>query len=338
VKATIKPRINLDERTKLETVIPLSTPLTLFIDPSSGCNFRCKFCPNGDPKLIRSTGRYQGIMDFAVYRKIIDDLKEFEKPLKVLRLYKDGEPFLNPHLADMVAYAKQQGVAQAIDTTTNGSLLTMQRVKPVIDAGIDRINISVDGLSNEQFLEFARVKVDFQAFVENIMRLYEIRGNCQIFVKIAGDFLSEEEKQFFYATFGDCADQIFIENVAPCWPQFDVAEKLDVHFEKGIYNQPVSEVSTCPYIFYSLSINADGLVSLCFLDWARKLILGDCRIEKIKDIWLGEKLHNYRVLHLEGRRKEHPICGVCGQMSHGLPDNIDPFAVEILERLTARKR
>ena len=90
MKAELKPRINLENRTRLEEVIPLSTPMILFVDPSSACNFQCTFCPTGDRELIKSTGRWQGHMDFDLYKKIIDDLKEFDKPLKVLRLYKEG--------------------------------------------------------------------------------------------------------------------------------------------------------------------------------------------------------------------------------------------------------
>ncbi|GAI93186.1 unnamed protein product, partial [marine sediment metagenome] len=50
MKAKIKPRINLENRTRLERVIPLSTPMILFVDPASTCNFKCKFCPTGNPE------------------------------------------------------------------------------------------------------------------------------------------------------------------------------------------------------------------------------------------------------------------------------------------------
>lgn len=337
MKAQIKPRINQEGRTRLEEVIPLATPFVLFVDPASVCNFRCKFCPNGDAALIRETGRWQGTMDLALYKKVIDDLKEFDAPLKVLRLYKEGEPFLNRHFAEMVRYAKASGCVQSIDTTTNGSLLTPEIVKPVLDAGIDRINISVDGLSDEQFLEFAGVKVDFDRFVDNLRRLYEMRGQCEILIKIAGDFLDEEDKAKFFRIFGDYADRIFIENMAPCWPEFDIADRLGVALDKGIYDQPLGEVAVCPYIFYSLSVNSDGSVSLCFLDWARKLLVGDARGESLKSIWNSERLFRYRVDHLEGRRQADPICGQCGQLTHCLPDNIDAHAATLLERLRASR-
>ena len=69
MKAEIKPRINLENLTRLEEVIPLSTPMVLFVDPASTCNFRCKFCPTGNPKLIKETGHWQRRMEFDLYKK-----------------------------------------------------------------------------------------------------------------------------------------------------------------------------------------------------------------------------------------------------------------------------
>ena len=118
MKARLEPRKNLAGRTPLETVIPLSTPFVVFADPASSCNFKYTFCPTGHPDMIAETGRYQGVMKFEVFQKIIDDLADFDMPIKVLRMYRDGEPLLNKRFADMVAYAKKSGHVDYIDTTT----------------------------------------------------------------------------------------------------------------------------------------------------------------------------------------------------------------------------
>ena len=238
----------------------------------------------------------------------------------------------------MVLYAKESGVVPYIDTTTNGYLLEPERIKPILDAGLDKINISIDGMSDRQFWEFTGVKVDFEKYVANIRYLYENKGDCEICVKIAGDFLSKEEKERFYNTFGDYADGIFIENVAPCWPEFDVKDSLGVDMAKGIYDQPIRDVNTCPYIFYLMSVNSDGSVSSCFLDWARKLLIVDVRKQSLKEIWEGEALFQYQIDNLRGKRKENPVCGQCGQLSHCLPDNIDPYAEAIAKRLLASRQ
>lgn len=341
MKAKIKPRINLDDRTRLEEVIPLSTPMILFIDPSNLCNFKCKFCPTGHPEIIKNTGRWQGQMNFDLYKKIIDDLREFDKPLKVLRLYKEGEPLLNRKFADMVSYAKKSGMIKYIDTTTNGYLLKLDIIKPIIDAGLDRINISVCGMSEEQFLKFSGIKVNFDKFVDNIVNLYKIKGDCEVCIKITGDFMTKEEKERFFNIFGDHTDRIFVENAAPCWPEFDVEKHIEKNISKikGIYDQPIGEdIRTCPYIFYSVTINSSGSVSLCFLDWAQKLIIGDIRKQSLKDIWEGDILFQHQFDHLNGKRKENMVCSQCGQLSYCLPDNIDPYVDILTDKLLSYRQ
>lgn len=333
MKAEIKPRIDLKNRTRLETVIPLRTPFIINIDPCDTCNFMCKFCPTGDRDLMRAThGRNHGPMDFELYKKIIDGICQFEDKVKVIRLYKDGEPLLNPHFADMVAYAKQSGCCNRVDTTTNATLLTPELSKKIIAAGLDRINISVEGVNNEQYLDFSKYKIDFNKFVQNIRFFYENRKQCEMVVKINGDILTEEQKQEFYNTFGDITDGIFIESIMDCWPEFK-QEKVTVNPERGIYGQKIEEVSVCPYVFYSFGINSNGTYSLCFLDWQRKLSLGNVNHRTPKEVWESDEFKQYQKLFLRGERKSHPICGKCGQLKQGQPDNIDCYAEEIIKRM-----
>lgn len=331
MKAKIEPRINLNDRTPLETVIPLKTPFVIFVDPSSGCNFKCTYCPTGHLDLIKDTGRFQGILKLDLFKKIIDDISEFEENIKVLRLYKDGEPFLNKNLHLMTKYAKDSGKIDYIDTTTNAALMTPEKLEPVLEAGMDKINISIDGMDNEKYLEFVKTKVNFQKIIDNVKWLYENKGNTEVVVKIPGDILSEEDKKNFYETFGNIADRIFIENFAPCWPEFDVEKHTGIKITEGIYQNKIQDTDTCPYIFYSYSVNSDGHVSSCFLDWQRKLVIGDVRKESMKEIWNSKKMNQLRLLHLNGNRKKCSTCGSCGQLTHCLPDNIDRHVIKIRE-------
>jgi MoaA/NifB/PqqE/SkfB family radical SAM enzyme len=326
-------RIDLKNRTKLETVIPLQTPFIINVDPSDACNFECSFCPTGDRTLMKKIGRPLKVMKFELFKKIIDDLQEFDAPIKVLRLYKDGEPLMNPFFAQMIQYAKESGRVLKVDTTTNGSLLTPQKSLEIIESGLDRINISVEGVNAEQYMSFSKYKIDFDKFVENIRYFYEHRKQCEVVVKINGDTLSEDDKKFFIATFKDIADGVYIEHIMSCWPEFELRDGLEVNKELGIYGQEIKEVSVCPYVFYSFSLNSDGQASLCFLDWSRKLLIGDVRAQSVKSIWLGDKLKEYQKMFLRGDRKNHPVCRDCGQMSHGMPDDIDAFANELLSKL-----
>lgn len=331
MKAKYRSRL-ADKRTDLGQVAPLATPFVLIVDPASHCNFKCRFCPTGEPELIAATGRYQGPMALDTFKKIIDDLQEFPDPVRVLRLYKEGEPLMNKRFAEMVRYARASDKVERIDTTTNGVLLTPKISEKIIAAGIDQINISVNGLRSEQFVELVRTKVNFERYVENIKYLCSIKGHCEVYVKAIQENLSEDERKRFLDIFGDIADRVFFEHLFPNWPGFE-SDIIPTQCSVGLYGDEVVERSVCPYIFYSTTINSDGSVSLCVQDWARKLVVGSVAEESVRDIWLGKRLDAHRVAHLNGRRKSDPTCAQCQCMSLGVFDNIDSRAGEIKERM-----
>jgi len=43
-------------------------------------------------------------------------------------------------------------------------------------------------------------------------------------------------------------------------------------------------------------------------------------------------MNSLRLQHLEGRRRQNGVCGNCGQLSHCLPDNIDPYRTLLLAK------
>jgi|WetSurMetagenome_2_1015567.scaffolds.fasta_scaffold00534_22 radical SAM protein with 4Fe4S-binding SPASM domain len=313
-------------RISLIPQLPLSTPFVINVDPSSVCNFQCKFCfHSNNEKIIK-----KGIMPWHIYKDIIYDIKQFDKKLKTLRLYAFGEPLLNPHFSDMIRYAKNNDVSETIDTTTNGSKLNPKLNLDIIDAGIDRINISVEGVNAHQYKDFSNYDIDFKKYVENIKHLYENKKQCTIFIKINGDIISEEDKNTFLEIFSPISDGIAIENVMSCW--YDFKMELMPNKNVGVYGQPLKEVQVCPYIFYNLSINYNGMVSACFLDWNQKIIIGNILTESIKNIWNGQRLQTMRLLMLQKLRHTIPICASCNQLIAGQPENLDDDAEELLKR------
>jgi radical SAM protein with 4Fe4S-binding SPASM domain len=331
MKAKIKRRINIEDHTVLGKVLPLETPFVLLVDPSSLCNFRCKFCPNGRQDLIHKTGRYQGILDFNLFKKIVDDLKEFSKPIKVLRLYKEGEPLVNPHFPDMIKYAKDSKRVLRVDTTTNGSLLNPKLNRQIIDAGLDQINISVNGVNSKQIYKFTNAKIDFKQYVDNIRDLYKNKGNCEVYIKSIKENLSPDDQSKFFHIFGNISDRIYLEHLSPAWPEFKF-NGIKMKFNSGHYGQRVTQRQICPFIFYIMVINSDGSVSLCVADWKHKQIIGDVRKQSVREIWLGDIINAHRIAHLENRRSDNNFCKVCQVPSHGTLDNIDAYAEEIRQR------
>ncbi|MFA6395841.1 MAG: radical SAM protein [Sulfurimonas sp.] len=335
MKAKIKKRIeDEDKRVELGSVLPLNTPYVLMIDPSSACNHSCRFCPTGDHSLIKESERFVGTLDFELYKKIIDDVNNFANPIKVLRLYKVGEPLLHPKFSEMIAYARANINIQKIETTTNGLLLHPELNQKIIDAGLSQINISVNGVNEEKIYHYTQTKIDFQKYVKNIKDLYERKENCEIYIKAIKQNLSEDEQKEFYDIFGSISDRIFLENLSPAWPEYKF-NNMEMKFDAGHYGQEIIERNVCPFLFYVMVVNSDGMVSTCVQDWKQKMIVGDTTKETIQDIWLGSALNTYRIDHLNGNKKNYTACANCEVMSHGVLDNIDSMAQIIKSKMLA---
>lgn len=321
------------ERTRLETVIPLETPFILFVDPSSVCNLQCKFCPCGaahNELWTEEKRKSIGFMEMETFKKVIDDCQDFKDKIKVLRMYKEGEPLLNPNFVDMLRYAKESGKFMSIDTTTNGTLLNPKLNRELMAAGLNRINISVDGLSSQEYEEVCGRKVDFEAFRANIKDLYEHKGDCHIFIKTVIGECSEEEakakKERFYELFGDICDEIACENLAPVWPGFD----KEMYSETGIYGNSIQKRVVCARLFYILVINSDGEATPCLVDWNRKMIMGNVKDYTISQLW--DKMRVYQVEHLKGNRFQMEGCRECLEVDVTAIDNIDEYREELLQR------
>lgn len=319
------------QRQQLQEIIPLSAPFVMYIDPTNLCNFRCKFCPTADKVLLKQVERPSGLMHMDLFKKVVDQIKQFDRKLRLISLYKDGEPLINKKLPEMVKYVKDADVAERIWTKTNASLLNPQLNQRLIDAGLDMIHISVEQVNAEGYMNIADVKIDYDTFRSNIQDLYNRRGNCKIYIKIADAHLTQDEIQKFYSDFESMSDYISIEKLMG-WSYSSVKDfTLGTHPDTydGL---PLVPKEVCAYPFYVMAVNFDGTVSLCGNDWSHGTVVGDVNTQTLQEIWNGEKLFEFRKMMLELRRHENRACGDCYYLKI-VPDNLDAHRLAILENL-----
>lgn len=323
--------LRCQERQALQELIPLPTPFVVYIDPTNKCNFRCEFCPTSDKALLRKVGRPAATMSMELFRKAVDDIKAFPQKLKLASIYKDGEPLMNKHFPEMVSYLKKADVTERIWTKTNGAALCPELNQRLIDAGLDLICISVEAVSAEGYLRVAKARIDYEMFRKNVADLYNRRGNCQIYIKIADSGFSQEEIDKFYADFQPFSTQIAVEKLMG-WSYSDIKD-FTLGTKPDTYDGlPLIAKKACAYPFYVLAINADGSVSLCGNDWAHGTVVGNITEQSLIEIWNGEALYQFRKAMLQGRRKDIPVCADCYYLQI-VPDNIDPHCDTILQQL-----
>lgn len=328
----INKNLVCEERHRLEEVIPLSGPYTLAIDPSNLCNFKCNFCAI-QYKEEKLDFRKQ-FMSVDLFKKIIDDLKAFPERLKILRVNGQGEPLLNPDICEMIQYAKENHVADYIETITNGSCLNPELNRKLINTGIDRIRISIEALDSKGYQAISGIKIDFEKFLANIKDLHDISGQCEIYCKIVDVAVpTESDKNKFFTMFGEICDRVFIDNVIPLWSDFEELNVVAATTGKGVHGQKVENITVCPYSFYCLIINPDGEVTACCADWKRKLVFGNLKEKSLLEIWQGKELKEFWIQMLKGNKNQYEMCAKCLLPMYDCNDNIDAYAEEILARL-----
>ena len=268
-------------------------------------------------------------MKMELFKKIVHDMQEFDEPFKMVHVYGFGEPLINPHLADFIRMLKDNNVAEKTEITTNASLLNKEKAHELIDAGLDKIQISVYALNDEGYMKFSNAKVSFSTLYENIQYLYSIRGKCHIHTKIVGDYFSEEEKALFLDKFGKVSDTIHIDNAINTWPGLDVVKNNKHMYGASFPGGGAGKL--CPSPFYQMFIHSNGKVSPCCSEYQQKLILGDINTDSLKDIWNGAEAQNLRKSILKDTTAQNSVCPYCKSPEYEATADITSYREDLMK-------
>jgi len=121
---------------------PVTQLARVYIEPTNRCNLDCITC------IRNSWYEPLGEMSSTVFSRIVEDLKLLPGPPSVF-LGGLGEPLSHPHLVDMVKELKSIG--SFVELITNGTLLSKDLSKRLIDAGLDKLWVSLDGAPPESY-------------------------------------------------------------------------------------------------------------------------------------------------------------------------------------------
>ncbi|OLE22707.1 MAG: cyclic pyranopterin phosphate synthase [Actinobacteria bacterium 13_1_20CM_3_71_11] len=109
------------------------------------CNLRCAYCMPAEglawlpkPQLL-TDDEISRLVRIAVERLGVTEIR-----------FTGGEPLIRPGLRDLVASAAALQPRPSLSLTTNGIGLD-RLAQPLVDAGLDRVNVSLDTLSAERF-------------------------------------------------------------------------------------------------------------------------------------------------------------------------------------------
>lgn len=319
-----------NDRHPLEEVVPLETPYIVYIDPSGACNFKCNFCPCNTSEFMKKE-RHE-IMDMALFKKIIEDLKSFPQKIRVVYLFAFGEPLVNKHIVKMIRYLRSSDVCDEIRMYTNGALLNPDLNTELADSGIDLIRVSINALESETYKEVCGVEVDYERLYHNLEDLYQkTREKAKLAIRLANATIREEKQlKYFYETYSPISDYIFMEDIFDGWPEFKEIVIPENVLTNNNWKWRNDKHSICTYSLTTMTIHSNGWVSPCCADWKFGAVYGDVNHSTVKDIWNSKELRQMQLAHLKQIKGQYPICDTCTMRT---VDSVDDVADILISRL-----
>jgi len=164
----LKPgsRVRVDEG---ENHFRLHRPITqltkVYIEPTVACNLDCITCFRNEWE------QPVGQMSDETFASILDGLKALD-PIPSVYFGGIGEPLNHPSTPTWVAQAKALG--SKVELISNGTTLTEEISRQLIEAGLDLLWVSIDGASPQTFADI-RLGANLPQVVENMRRFSRMR-------------------------------------------------------------------------------------------------------------------------------------------------------------------
>jgi len=223
-----------------------------------------------------------------------------------------GEPLFNKNLPQMVSHIKDMDIAEKVAITTNGILLTPTFTQELLDAGVDSIRISLQGLSSKKYQDISNTKLNFKTFVDQIKYLHNNKKNCYVYIKVADIGLLNGEDELFYSIFKEITDAMYIETIRP---MFGVPDERDVN-KYGQHHKPVL---VCPQPFFMVNVTATGDITPC-CGYYDPTGFGNITTTTLKKVWESQEMTTFKDMLMRKERNNqntYPVCNRCT-----LPDAI----------------
>ena len=150
-------------------------PRLIFWEVTKGCNLRCIHCRATATELSSPTD-----LPTSTALEIVDQIVAAANPILVLS---GGEPLYRNDIFQLARYATDKGLRVAL--ATNGTLVTKDVARMVVDSGVRRVSISLDGADCITHDTFRGIPGAFDAAVHGLRNLKELGMSVQINMTIA---------------------------------------------------------------------------------------------------------------------------------------------------------
>ncbi len=191
----------------------------LYVEITTVCNLDCTMCER------RTWNEPFKHMSLAMFSNLMRQIQQLPT-LPIIHLGGYGEPMAHPDFLEIVKLAKASGAI--VEMTTNGILLNNDIAEVLINLDIDRIVVSIDGVTPDTYNDI-RVHGNYRQVIENFRRLRRLKfrkknrhSNPHVgiaFVAMKRNVADIQKLPWLAIYIG--ASDIQISNVVPHYPEME---------------------------------------------------------------------------------------------------------------------
>ena len=253
---------------------------TADIEITNHCNALCNFCPRDRMPSL-------GGMTDATFERILERLAAHPQPVFV-SFCGFGEPLLHRNLENFIRRTCASGLPAGI--TTNASLLSPERTRSLLDAGLSQIVFSISDLDEDYEevynLDYNRTATNIEHFLEE----NRSRGKpCETWVSIVEHDINRDKLQAYCRHWEEKGiDHFYIV------PEVNRGGALDRGYLFQGSTERIDEARAilddepepllCMMPFHTISISWEGLYLLCCQDWEKRMPLGHIAQHSVAEI------------------------------------------------------
>lgn len=272
--------------------------LKIQIQTVSPCNASCTMCPWPSTKDLP-----QGAMGDAVFTALVEQMQG--RGVERVSLFLMNEPLLDRKLAARTSQVKRAMPYSGTVIYTNGSLLDERCVRGLAEAGLDELNISVNGFDRATYEKWMP-GIDYDQVMTNLRRLADLQRRRQLGAMRARLAVldlpgARDGAAAFTAETGlDVSLRPTTNRAGSVDPQ-----ALGVHHE--LDDQPIA----CQRPFVKAYVLYNGDMVLCNCDWRRTTILGNVMQRPLAELWHDARLTEIRKQHVRRAFAPDLLCTKC---------------------------
>lgn len=285
-------------------------PLFVSVEPAAVCQLHCPACPVGMRKGERMSGLGdERFMPLDLFRKVLSEVKAYAH---TMQFYFQGEPLLNQDLPQMIAEAHEAGLYTIV--STNAQAMTPEMAQALVNAGLSRIIISMDGLTQTTYGAY-RVGGDIEKCKAALRWLREAKGKTVIELQCLRLKTNEHEWQELkrvYKSLG--ADTLTLKTAQlydyekghPLMP----SDGRYSRYEKGadgLFHRKHLHRG-CLRVWSGVVVTTTGEVLPCCYDKNHAFAYGNIADAPIAELFRNEKAQAFRRAAL---REQPKICQEC---------------------------